>query len=261
MKSGSVVFTLFSLMLMLISQAYAKKHQITFAVNSPGSAPYIYYDNMSGKYKGVVVDFFTGLEENSSFKIEYLDSNRARSEELLLRGLADIFLSSVVWLEQPNNYIFSNTLMHHNSYMYSTFAFSQAFNPSQFKRAFICTRHNYTYPVLDHYFDNNKLMRIDSSSQTTMAIMLAKGRCDFAIMSNDNARAVLSNSEFCAIKFHQSPNVISVVDVAFVIRSELSDVKKQIDELLTIFISSGERDKSIQRHSGNQVFPKLLCSN
>lgn len=259
MKLGSVIFTLFSLM--LISQANAKKYHIRFAVNSPGSAPYIYYDDISGKYQGVVVDFFASLEESGNFKVEYLDSNRARSEELLLRGFADMFLSSVVWLEQPDNYIFSNALMHHNSYMYSTFAYTQAFNPIQNRRAFICTRHNYTYPVLNHYFDNNMLMRVDSSSQTTMALMLAKGRCDFAIMSDDNARTVLSNSEFCDIEFYQSPNVISAVDVAFVIRSELSDVKKQIDELLAIFISSGERDKSVQQHVGIQVFPKLLCSN
>jgi hypothetical protein len=69
MKLGLLVFTLFSLM--LISQANANIHQIKFAVNSPGSAPYIYYDNISGKFQGVVVDFFTNLEKSGRFKLEY----------------------------------------------------------------------------------------------------------------------------------------------------------------------------------------------
>ncbi|ASP48579.1 substrate-binding periplasmic protein [Cognaticolwellia beringensis] len=259
MKLGSIFFTLFSLMLIFISHANAKTHHIKFAVNSPGTAPYIYYDFISGKYQGVVVDFFASLEESGSFKVEYLDSNRARAEKMLSHGTADIFLSSSVWLEQPENYLFSNTLMSHNSYMYSTFAFNQAFNPNQSQRASICARRNFTYPILSHYFDNNMLIRVDSSSQTTMAVMLAKGRCDFAIMSDDNARTIMYNSEFCDIEFYQSPNVISAVDISFVIRPELSDVKKQVDELLAIFISSGKRDKSVQQHVGIQVFPKRLC--
>ena len=261
MKMRCLTFALLSLSFILVSQAVAKKQHIKFAVNSPGSSPYIYLDNITGKYQGVVVDFFANLEKSDNFTIEYLDSNRARSEELLLRGFADIFLSSAEWLEQADRFIFSNTLMHHNSYMYSTNMYTQAFYPSQNMRAFVCTRHNYTYPVLSHYFDNKMLMRVDSSSQTTMALMLAKGRCDFAIMSNDNARTIMSSTEFCDTEFHQSPNVISAVDIAFVIRPKLRDVKNQIDTLLDTFISSGERDKSLQRHVGNQVFPKYQCTD
>ncbi|MBU3001968.1 hypothetical protein [Paraglaciecola arctica] len=93
-RLGTSVFRLFSLLLILVSHANATTQTIRFAINSPGSAPYIYYDQVSGNYQGVVVDFFDSLEENGHFKIEYLESERARSEQLLFRGFADIFLSS-----------------------------------------------------------------------------------------------------------------------------------------------------------------------
>ena len=254
-------FILIFLGSILISHAKANIHRIKFSVNSPGTAPYIYYDINSDKFEGVVVDFFATLEESGDFVVDYLDSNRARAEELLSHRVADVFLSSSIWLEQPKNYIYSNTFMHHNSYMYSTFAFNQAFNPNQSEGALICARRNYKYPVMSKYFDNNIMVRVDSTSQDTMVLMLAKGRCDFAIMSDDNAKSIMSTPEFCDTEFYQSPNVISAVDITFVIRPELSELKKQIDEKLAIFISSGKRDKSIQKHTGIQVFPKLQCLN
>ncbi|MEP1446089.1 MAG: transporter substrate-binding domain-containing protein [Paraglaciecola sp.] len=259
-RLGTRIFRLFSLLLILISQANAKPQTLRFAINSPGSAPYIYYDEVSGNYQGVIVDFFDRLEEDGHFKIEYFESERARSEQLLFRGFADMFLSSPRWVNQPENYFFSLALMPHRSFMYATKPYSQPFNPSKNKGALICTRNSYIYPVLQPFFDNNTLLRVDSSTQTTMALMLAKERCDFAIMSDHNAKAIMTTAKFCNSEFYQSPNAISAVDVLFVIRKELHKVKKQIDERLKIFIDSGERDKSVQRHVGARIFPKRLCS-
>lgn len=260
-RLGTSVFRLFSLLLILVSHANATTQTIRFAINSPGSAPYIYYDQVSGNYQGVVVDFFDSLEENGHFKVEYLESERARSEQLLFRGFADIFLSSQIWIKQPEDYLFSRALMPHNSFMYATKPYSQPFIPSQNKNALICTRNSYIYPVLQEYFDSHSLVRMDSSTQTTMALMLAKGRCDFAIMSDHNAKAIMTTSKFCNSEFYQSPNAISSVDVLFVIRKELRNAKKQIDEQLKTFINSGERDKSVQHHMGGKIFPKRLCSD
>ena len=67
----------------------------------------------------------------------------------------------------------------------------------------------------------DNIQRVDSSSQYTMAMMMSKGRCDFAIMNEHNARAVMFNKTFCSSEFYQSPNVVSRTRLVFVIRSDL----------------------------------------
>ncbi len=237
-----------------------KQTTIRFAVNTPGSAPYLYYDVKTGKYQGVVVDFFNTIAPHK-ITVSYLDSNRARSEQLLHTNAVDTFLSSPNWLEHPNDFIYSSSLMRHDSYMYKTAEFSEPFDAAKVNGSSVCTRYGFVYPVLQPFFDmrENGLIRVNSSSQETMAIMLTKGRCEFAIMSEQNARSVMFKEKFCSNTFYQSPNVIHGVDLVFVLRPELVEVQAIINEALTKFVNSGARDEAFRRHSGDASFPKGKC--
>lgn len=239
----------------------SKPDVIRFGVNTPGSAPYLYYDENTQSYSGVVVDFFDFVATTNAITVSYLDSNRARSEQLLQSGVIDVFLSSPKWLENPDAVLKTTALIQHDSYMYSPNAFLGPFIPSEAKASSICTRYGFVYPVLQPFFDKREhgLIRVNSSSQETMAIMLAKGRCDFAIMSEQNALSVMFQEKMCAATFHQSPNVISSVPLVFIIRSELTQLQVQINEALVKFINSGARDNAMKRHSGGKYFPKKKC--
>jgi polar amino acid transport system substrate-binding protein len=234
---------------------------IRFAVNTPGSPPYLYYDENSKRYQGIVVDFFNSDEMSNQFPVVYLDSNRARSEDLLTSSSVDVFLSSPNWLSKPNDFLFSEELITHNSYIYSTTNFEGPFVPEENVSLSICTRYGFVYPVLTEYFnrEENNIGRVDSSSQSTMAMMLSRGRCDFAILNEHNARSVMFNETFCSTAFYQSPNIISQVSLVFVIRSDLSSLKDKIDIALKHFVESGQRQLSLERHSGVNQFPKVKC--
>ncbi|MBJ2128470.1 transporter substrate-binding domain-containing protein [Alteromonas sp. IB21] len=234
---------------------------VRFAVNTPGSAPYLYYDESAKRYQGVVVDFFNADELSSQFRVVYLDSNRARSEDLLKSSSVDLFLSSESWISKPNSFLFSEELIKHESYIYSTTNFEGPFVPEENVSSSICTRYGFVYPALTPYFDReeNNIDRVDSSSQSTMAMMLSRGRCDFAIMNEHNARSVMFDPKFCSTEFYQSPNVISRVSLVFVIRSGFTSLKDKIDIALKHFVESGQRQLSFERHSGVNQFPKAKC--
>ncbi|WP_412726196.1 substrate-binding periplasmic protein [Alteromonas sp. D210916BOD_24] len=235
---------------------------VRFAINTPGSPPYLYFDPEFGNYRGVVVDFFSSEQMQSKYSVRYLDSSRARNELLLLESKADVFLSAREWLDHANIFIFSDAIMLHASYMYSTTEFDGPFIPALNPNASVCTRYGYIYPVLQQYFaqKENGLIRMNSTSQATMATMLAKGRCDFAIMSEQNARSNMFSKVFCDTAFYQSPNIISGVDLVFVMRPGLAVLKQTIDQALVSFIESGALQASIEKHSGPNQFPKQTCS-
>lgn len=246
------------------SSAFAteSKKVVRFAINTPGSAPYLYFDTKTQDYQGVLVDFFSSLEARSIYVATYMDSSRARNEQLLLDGQADVFLSSPEWLDHPTSFIFSDPIMVHASYIYSTRNFDGPFVPQEHPNASVCTRYGFIYPVLQTHFEkaNDGLVRVDSSSQTTMAAMLSKNRCDFAIMSEQNALSIMFDDTFCRSTFYQSPNIISAVDLVIVVRPGLEELQQAINIEMKRFIESGEREKSIERHSGRYHFPKQECS-
>lgn len=235
--------------------------EIIFAINSPGSPPYLYFDTQSQSYQGVVVDFFASFAEEANLNVTYLDSSRARNELLLRQGKADMFLSGEEWLDDPSGFIFSKPLIQHDSYLYATTEFDGPFVPAESNGEAVCTRFGFKYPVLQGAFEDQEhpLLRVDSASQTLMALMLTKGRCDFAIMSEQNALSVLNKRQFCYSEFYQSPNVISSVDLVLVSRPAKQTLLPLINRYMDRFINSGQLSRSIKRHSGDHKFPKLTC--
>lgn len=259
-KTKLILLALVLLSSSLHATTTPKQTTIRFAVNTPGSAPYLYYDVATGKYQGVVVDFFNTIAPHK-LTVSYLDSNRARSEQLVHTSAVDTFLSSPSWLEHPDDFIYSVPLIRHDSYMYKISEFSEPFDATKLNGSSVCTRYGFVYPVLQPFFDmhENGLVRVNSSSHETMATMLTKGRCEFAIMSEQNARSVMFNEKFCSNTFYQSLNVINGVELVFVLRPEHVDLQAVINEALTKFINSGARDEALKRHSGDASFPKTKC--
>lgn len=239
--------------------SFAAQKNLRFVINSPGSSPYIYYDTEQAQYRGVVVDFFNSFNESDKFNVEYIDSSRSRNEHFVYIKQADLFFGSSVWVANPNHFIYSDTLMPHTSFLYSKSKFKEPFVFDNYKPASICTRRGFSYPYLQPDFETQKLTRIDSISQTTMTLMLGKGRCDFAYMSQENAWAIMSGPEFCEYTFYQSPKAISFVNLGFVMGKGLKLEKAKINEQITIFINSGGLDNSIRKHLKPSVFPKQAC--
>ncbi|WJG08820.1 ABC transporter substrate-binding protein [Aliiglaciecola sp. LCG003] len=240
--------TLWMLSLSCVAQV-AQPARVTFVLNAPGAPPYSYLNSQTNEYQGVVVDFFAALERSLQLEVVYLDSSRARSEKFLHEGKADIMLSSTAWLVTPEKLIYSAPLLKHQSYLYGLKPLPEAFSLDTAPRLTICTRRSYFYPILQPYFAQRKLMRADSSSQSTMVNMLVKNRCDLAIMNEYNALAIFNEAQFCKTTFYQSVEPISSVNLNFILRPELTDIQVLINQHLVKFIRSGELEQSMQRHA------------
>lgn len=231
---------------------------LIFVVSAPGSPPYIYYDVDSQSYQGVVVDFFSQLKEKDIPIAKFIDSNRSRSEKFIIDGTADMMLTSRFWLNSPGQLIFSDKLLTHESYLYSLFPFEADFTLQSTKKIRICTRRGYTYPGLQPYFDNKQLIRTDSSSQLTMAKMLQKDRCDFAVMHYHNAVAIFAKQAYCHNTIYQSAKTTNTVEVLFAMGTKMQSIKASINKQIKIFTENGDLNASLLKHSSPLTFPTSL---
>lgn len=243
------------------SQAATPSQSYKFAINSPGSKPYLYFNSSSKTYQGVLADLFEELYAQAGIKIIYLDSSRARSEKLVREGIADMFMLGKVWLDKPDSFLLSKTFMPHASYIYATSPINKPFLPAEHTGATVCTRYGFIYPVLQPFFNKRHLglLRMNSASQTTMTTMLEKGRCQYAIMSEQNAQSIMYQKKFCSTAFYQSPNVISSVALVLVINPKHKTLEEQINKLIDRQTENGQLAASINYHSGQHLFPKSVC--
>lgn len=235
---------------------------LLFAVNSPGSFPYLYFDLSSQTYKGLVPDFFADLEQQGILKAEFIDSNQLRSEQSIIEGNVDLYLANREWLKQPEKVITSIPIVDHLTYLYSLSPFPEDFLPGTLVNKQVCTQQDFVYTGLQQSFKNKKLLRLDSSSQNSMGSMLAKGRCDYAILNNYNAKKTFYEAEYCHLDIYQSPQPTSEIELTIVMRPELHHVKNIIDKQLEAFISRGKVNTSLLAHSTKPNFPKpVTCKN
>lgn len=227
----------------------AKPVKLIFAVNSPGSAPYLYYNQTQQQYIGLVTDFFKDLVDSNLIEIEYLDSNRTRSELFIYQGKANIFLSSESWLADPHAVLTSEPIIQHQSFLFSMEKFDHDFTLATLSKKRICTRRGFHYPVLESLFETKTLIRADSSSQQTMLNMLTIKRCDYAIMNEHNAAYILSSEQFCSINIYRSPVVISAVPMSFILSSDQHHAQQIINAHIAVFGAREGFDSSLAVHT------------
>ena len=58
----------------LITFVSIAKEPLRFVVNHPGSAPYLYFDQQSNSYDGVIPEILKALIESNQLKIKYISN-------------------------------------------------------------------------------------------------------------------------------------------------------------------------------------------
>ncbi|MDU0355160.1 transporter substrate-binding domain-containing protein [Paraglaciecola aquimarina] len=217
-----------------------------FAVISPGTAPYLYLDQASKKYEGVIVDIVKHMSSSYPIEVTFIDSNRNRIEHLIQQGDVDAFLSSADWLDNTQNLLSSEPIITHKSYIYQLTPFENTKQP--LLKPIICTRVGYAYPALNIAIRNKEVQRMDSATQLNMMNMLKQKRCDQAIMNNHNANVILSSASFKSVKIYRSPTPIDSTKMAIFFRRDLHHFKRAIDNSIKLMQANGEITSSIHRH-------------
>ncbi|MEP2652666.1 MAG: transporter substrate-binding domain-containing protein [Paraglaciecola sp.] len=226
-----------------------------FAVNSPGAPPYLYLDETTNTYVGLINDVIQEASKMYGISVEYVDSHRARNEPLIYAGKIDAFLLSKVWLSHPEKVIASTPLFSHRMFLYKVQPFEENFNLLSIENSKICTRENYVYPSLTNMSASGIIERVDSRSQISIVNMLIAGRCEYAIMNEFNAVNIMTSGDFKNYTFYTSPMPTDETHTEIILRSELSELKKQLDDTIAIMQKDGRLIASLEHHVKNKLTP------
>lgn len=230
---------------------------LRFVVNTPGSFPYMYLEQGSREYIGLVSDILSDYARQHDKRIVYIDSNQWRSEKMLLEGTADLHFMNPAWLKDPARQIVTSPVVEHATYLYSIVPFAADFTLTHASERLICTRQGWTYTGLSESLLRGHVHRVDATSNKNMVKMLVAGRCDYAIFNDYNAHWAFSSVDFCGQTFYQSPEPTSKVPVSFILRPELADVKVALDKYIEERRPKGHFLSVLRRYSPQPSFPML----
>lgn len=226
-----------------------------FAVNSPGAPPYLYIDETTNTYIGLINDVIQETSKTYGITFEYIDSNRVRNEPLIYAGKIDAFLLSKVWLAHPEKIIASIPLLSHRMFFYKMQPFEETFTLPSIENNKVCAHENYVYPSLSKLSETGIINRVDSRTQTSIMSMLAAGRCDYAIMNEFNAIKVINSGHFKNYTFYKSPVPSDETHTQIILRPELKELKKQLDDTIAIMQKDGRLTASLDHHLKNKPTP------
>lgn len=223
-------------------------NSLTLVVNSPGTRPHLYFNQDENKYDGVIPDLLRFAEKNSKLAIEFVDSHRNRNEKFVSSGKFDMFYSSIAWVKQPTDFISTDPIFSHESFLYALEPFADDFSLDRDTGAKVCTRRGFIYPRLEPLFTEGNLIRIDSSSHDTMLKMLILGRCDLVEMNLKNALALIYSEEYVAHAFYQSPEPTSSVPASLIMNPKRTQERDLLNHFIAEFLAQGMYEKSLAKH-------------
>lgn len=246
--SGTIKLTIWLCLLFFAKHLHAEPCTLTLAVNSPGTPPHLFYNEELGIYDGVIPDLLRFAEEEGSFKIVYVDSHRSRNEYFVAAGRFDMFYSSVDWVKEPEKLISTIPIFKHSSHLYSLEPFPDDFELNAETKSRVCARRGFSYPGLDEWFENGKLIRIDSTSHHTMLDMLELGRCDMAELNRKNMLAMLKVEKFKHLTFYQHKKPTSEVPASLIMNPARVEERDLLNKYIKAFLDAGRYEPSLKKH-------------
>ncbi|WP_257171919.1 ABC transporter substrate-binding protein [Colwellia sp. M166] len=189
-------------------------------------------------FEGIIPSFLNKVTKESNIEIVYLHVPSGRVEEYLAQHKLDGSLMNKEWLVNPSNFLFTKPFLKFGYYFFSTKVLDNKINFESYligKR--ICTHRSYTYseyPLLPKLFEEEKSIRIDSSSDESMLKMLLKGRCDVTLINEHTADWLIDNIFKNDLLYRSSKPIFNIeVTMAFASnwQSFVNDLNAYIDEI------------------------------
>lgn len=226
------------------------KQPLLFIVNYPGSPPYLYFDEKTNAFEGVIPDLLKELIESKQLSIKYISNSRKRSEEYMYQGTADLLMLSKNWLKNPDKLISTIAFHQHRSFLYKANPFPDEFSlDNAIQGETVCTKKGYSYPNLAPYFKSKRLVRVDSSSHLSMLRLLFKDRCDYTVMNEFNALNLINSKFFTDKKTYRSTKPVSTVPLNIILRAEFTEEKELLDKHIATLLKNNEIQRLVDKHT------------
>lgn len=224
----------------------ANTDTVKVAIYYPQVPPYMYKPDNSTAVQGIIPDLLNAFFRQSEFNVEYVEESRQRAELKLYDGAIDMMVLSEKWSQQPEQLLYSTTVITHRDYIY-TLAPEKLQDLSSIKDSSICLRRHYVYNGLEQALASGRLLRLNADSEFDQMNMLVNGRCDFAYM-NEHVAQWLTRHYFTNAELHRSDYVVDETGLTLALSKKWQPLLAKLNAFLQQAQQSGLTDQLLRQH-------------
>ncbi|CAH9053394.1 hypothetical protein PSECIP111951_02480 [Pseudoalteromonas holothuriae] len=224
--------------------AFGQKY--TVLVYHGANPPYSFRDNQ--QVVGIFADIFARLSQLTGHEFEFIATSVARGQRFFDSGQVDIE-PGVNWqwrAEQkvPGVYTIDYAtsveilLANHSNTLE---VINQAYG------SVVGRVRGYRYGTFERHFGEDKLLVYDNVSEKELLGQLAYGRLDYILIGQDTAHYYIANNP--AYGQFNDAYTIETTNVAMRLQPHLVDLKKQLDDALTIMIANQEIEAIYKKYT------------
>ncbi|MBE0486468.1 ABC transporter substrate-binding protein [Marinobacter sp.] len=212
-----------------------------FNISPNGYPPYLIVDEREPA--GIMWDVVKLIVPRLGYDLEVQKIPRKRVDQLLEEGYLDGTPRAIEWTDEPERFVFTDAVVN----VEEVFFFAKDSNldyhyPSDLFGKTVVTHLGYLYPVMEPYFNNNKIKRFDVPRDRDMFRFLLHGdRFDTALADRLVGQWIIKK-EGLADHFRTSEASISEYGFRVMLRPEWSEFADAFNVELNAIRENGELD-------------------
>jgi polar amino acid transport system substrate-binding protein len=217
---------------------------IRFAVIYTEEPPYVYSTEVS-KHVGIVPELVEAVGRELAFKVEFFPTSRKGLEAAIMTGQADFSWLAKEWVQNSEDFVFSDPILNHREFLYSLKPFSSSDQPADWVRGkTICVHQNYKYPTLTPFFNQKIAKPIMVSSEVSITNLFLRQKCD--LLYSSELRANWKFQELSLeIEIYRSSQPLKQTDQTFMFSKNWQSQMPKFNQAISKIKNSGELKKIV----------------
>ncbi|MBS8241390.1 amino acid ABC transporter substrate-binding protein [Marinobacter lipolyticus] len=218
-----------------------------FNVSPNGYPPYLIVKDQQPA--GIVWDVVSLIAERIGYQVVPKKVPRKRVDSMLLEGFIDGTPRAIEWTSNPDQFLFTDPIVAIEEVLFIPSTSKLVYQKPEdlFSRTLV-THLGYSYPLLEPYFESEKIKRFDVSRDRDMFTFVLHGqRFDAAVADRLVGQWILLN-EGWQNEFRISEESISNFPFRLMLRKDWGDFAEQFNTELATIRESGELDAILSRY-------------
>lgn len=220
---------------------------IVFNTTPKGYPPYMIKE-AGKKESGIMVEVLQIIATKHGYILETKGVPTKRVEKLLNIGDLDATARAKEWVNNPENYEFTDVIVRARDVLFSLKKTPITFRSIEdlFDKD-IGTHLGYKYPMLKTYFKDNRIRRNDTANGTAMLNMVLKERTDAAVMNELVAKWIIRQNKWQG-KFVVSKKEVGGFDYRIMFNKKWRSFVQKFNQELTLMKQNGELERIISKY-------------
>ena len=213
---------------------------IKFNISKTGYPPYTI--KAPGKaVKGIFMDVLQRVAKAQGNEVQVISLPRKRVTNMMLNEEVDVTLAAVEWIENSEDFIFSEGIIDSRDVLFSLRKKPLLFDKLEdLYNKSLATHLGYYYPYLDSSFKSQEITRRDALSFKSMFKLALSERIDAVVINRDVGLWMIKNNQEFQGKFLSSNKAINTFKLRFMFSKKWQPFVDKFNTTLAQMRESGE---------------------